>query len=619
MAVFGAVCLLGGSALNAQTGPGSATPDASPRSSGENRYLTYPGIELWDPAEWESSRAKAGPILTWITSHQKDARAEYKIKDKYRGIQDFAGHPDYTWKTANITDPNVIAPLARMGLHIDAQEQGGVVVLFVAPDKVLADRTHRAAVLIVPYVVTQMDPFWAMNTLIHYRKYNELVAKRGDFSIVYVVMDKSAAGRTLALGSIFDKAYDIYHGDSRRIYFDVSVFKDNNAKVADVPGLDWSDDNGKRRDPDAEIEQLGSIPVLNVAGRWIAKPSPGVGLAALREGLRYDPQRVIHGVLGQRIMEGASFVYHHGKDGDPAIKAYFEQMGLVGGERDFQGERYFLFSPRQAMEVGGKLPLVLVVAEVYRYQEYASSDIYAQFLDYFRLAAQGNLNVMFFAGETPETTDVAYDIIKAAEKAFPIDPSRIYVTGHSHNGHLAREFAYRHPDMVAAVAQLGNTPGLAAAAYSHEAVVPDDERIKAWSTIDMPIVVIGAASEVTSPHTMRSSWINDYNLFTEAWQRRLTASRIPMKTRQEIMAAERSDDYVTRLFGLPNDGSWLQVIDGVEHYMIDIKNADGRKHLRIVGIDNMVHTTEPTMPMVSWAFMSRFARNQKTGAIVELY
>jgi hypothetical protein len=92
-----------------------------------------------------------------------------------------------------------------------------------------------------------------------------------------------------------------------------------------------------------------------------------------------------------------------------------------------------------------------------------------------------------------------------------------------------------------------------------------------------------------------------------------------MKTRDEIMAAEHSDDYLTRLFGLPNDGSSLQVMDGVEHYMIDIKNVDGREHLRFVGVDNMVHTPKPTMPMVAWTFMCRFARDQKTGKVIERY
>ena len=584
-----------------------------------NTFYMYPNFDLWDSAKWTGSKSKAAPIASWITTHEQGTHADYVVKEKYKGITDFVGNPDYNWKTESITDSDVTDPLARMGLHVDIREGGGLAI-FVAPDKVLADKAHKVPMLIVPHVVDKMDVFWAMNTLVHFRKYNEICAQRGDFIIVYVVMDKSAAGRMSPLSSTaIETASDVYRGDYKKLYLDMSVFAENGAKAASIPGLDWSDDGGTKQNPDAEIEHIGFIPVLNATGKWNTKPSAGVGIARPRTDVRYDPQRVIHGKLGEHWMEGISFLYHHGKDNDPAIKAHFDQMGLVVGEHHYQGERYLIFSPRKALEEGKKLPLVLVLSEVYDFNEYAISTAYVQQLDYFKLAAEGDLNILLFSLESPETMDLAYDIIKEAEKTYPIDPSRIYVTGHSHNGHLARDFAYRHPDMVAAVAPLGNSSGLAAPAYSHEAVVADDQRIEAWSKIDMPIITIGAASEVTSPHTMPSSILNDYNLFIEAWQRRLTASRCPMKTSEEIKAAERSDDYVTRLFGLPNDGSSLQVIDGVEHYFIDIKNIDGRKHLRIVGVENMVHTTEPTMPTVAWSFMRRFARDQKTGKVIELY
>ncbi len=620
VAVFcaGFVFHLDGAALwaqNASARDGIAT--ASVGSASANPYFAYPAFELWDPAKWSGNRAKAAPIASWITAHQKVARAEYKVKDKYKGIKDFVGHPDYNWKSENITDADVMAPLTRMGLRTDIREGGGYAI-YVAPEKVLADKEHKVPVLVVPYVVDKMDVFWAMNTLVHFRKYNELCAKRGDFIIVYVVMDKADAGRGSPFG-IVDTATDVYRGDYKRLYLDVSAFQENGARIADVPSLDWSDDSGKKLDPDAQIEHLGFIPVLNVAGKWNAKPSAGIGVARPRSDLRYDPQRVVHSMLGEHWIEGISFLHGHGKDNDPAIKAHFDQMGLIFSEHEYRGERWVIFSPRQAVERGTKLPLLLILAEVNHYDEYSIASAYVGYLDYFKLAAEGKLNILLFARESPETMDLGYDVIKEAEKTFPIDPSRIYVTGHSHNGHLSREFAYRHPDMVAAVAPLGNSSGLAAPFYSHEAVVADDQRIAAWSKIDMPIITIGAASEVTSPHTMPSSILNDYNLFIDAWQRRLAASRSPMKSREEIMAAEHSDDYVTRVFGLPNDGSSLQVIDGVEHYIIDVRNIDGRKHLRIVGVDNMVHTTEPTMPMIAWTFMSRFARDQKTGKVIELY
>ncbi len=619
--ISGLVCTAG----SAQTAkpvasqpPQNTAPKGLVNLAGGNKYYTYPGFELWDAAAWNGPKAKAAPIANWITANEIGTHAEYVVKDKYKGITNWVGNPDYNWKTESITDTDVTAPLAKMGLRVDIREGGGLAI-YVAPEKVLSDKTRKVPMLLVPHIVDKMDVFWAMNTLVHFSKYNELCAKRGDFILVYVVMEKSAAGRNSALnGTAIETASDVYRGDYKRLLLDVSVFAENNAKIADVPGLDWSADDGVKRNADAEIEHVGTIPVLNVTGKWNSKPAGG-GIGRGRATAYFDPQRIVHGKLGEHWMEGIRFLHDHGKDSDPAIKAHFDQMGIVFSEHHTQGERWLLFSPRQAVEENKKLPLVLILSEVYDFNEYSISSSYASLLDYFKLAAEGDINIMVFALESPETMDLAYDIVKEAEKSNPIDPSRIYVTGHSHNGHLTREFAYRHPDMVAAAAPLGNSSGLAAPAYSHEAVVADDERIAAWSKIDMPIVTIGAASEELSPHTLPSSILNDYDLFIEAWQRRLTASRVPMPSREQIVAAEQSDDYVTRLYGLPNDGSSLQVIDGVPHYIIDVKNVDGKKHLRFVAVDNMIHTPEPTMPMLGWTFMRRFARDQQTGKVIELY
>ena len=618
----------GGPALPAQTSGGTAAgapsgytvPGTAARTVNAYKYFTYPNFDLWNAGAGRENKVPASQIGAWIISHQKVTPGEYVVKDKYKGITNFVGNPDYTWKTENITDPDVIDPLIRKGLRVDIREGGGFYIV-VAPEKAIADQTKRVPIVYVPYVLEKKDVFWAMNILVHFRKYNDLCAQRGDFIIVYDLIEKSAAGRAGGIpNTIIDTADDAYRGDYKRIFLDTSVFAENGAKIADVPNLDWSDENGTKADPDKEIEHLGFIPVLNVAGKWTGRPGGGgFGAGGGKPNPYFDPQRLVHGMLGEHRMEGMSVAHNFGKDTDPSVKAYFDQMGLVFSQHDYQGERWIIFSPRQAVEEHKKLPLVLILSEVNYYDEYGISTAYTSFLDYFRLAAEGDLNILLFARETPEGMDHAYDIIKDAEKTYPIEPSRIYVTGHSHNGHLSREFAYRHPDMVAAVAPLGNSSGLAAPSYSHEAVVADDQRIEAWSKIDMPIITIGAAGEELSPHTMPSLILNDYNLFIEAWQRRLKASRCPPETREEIMAAEHSSDYVTHLYGLPNSGSSLQVIDGLEHYIIDVKNVDGKTHLRIVGIENMIHMAEPTMPMVAWTFMRRFARDQQTGKVIELY
>jgi hypothetical protein len=602
-------------------------PDASGHPTIVNKDFTYPGIELWNPTKWPGYKATATPIAAWIETHQKDTHPEYVINAKYKGITNFVGNPDYTWKSENITDSEITEPLARMGLHIQARESesGRDLSVVVMPEKVLADKEHKFPVLIVPYVIDKRDAFWAMDALVHFRRYNELCAQRGDFIIVYAVIGKSVAGNGfISNGSAL--------GDPQKIYLDMSVFQETDAKVADVPGLDWSDDKGTKGDPDAAVEHIGFIPVLNISGKTKVRPLPGVEISVARKtdaDIHFDPQPVIHGLLGQHWMESIHLTHNDGTDSDPAFKKHFEEMGLVGGDHDYKGKRFFLFSPRQAVEQGTRLPLVILcISEINYADRYSLAYTYIPYFDYFKLAAQGEINILAFAfgaqagadlGDTPAAFDFDAELIKEVEKTNPIDTSRVYVTGHSHMGHESRELAYRHPELIAAVAQLGNASGYAAPVYSHETIIADDQRIEAWSKIDLPDITIGAAGEVLSPHTMPSLILPDYDLFIEAWQRRLKAQRCPMKSSEQIKAAEHSNDYVTRLFGLPNDASSLQVIDGVEHYIIDVKNIDGKNHLRIVAVQNMIHIVEPTMPMISWSWMRRFARDQKTGKIIELY
>jgi hypothetical protein len=599
------------------TGPatGVVPADASGKPTIVNTHFTYPGIELWDPSKWPIPKAQ--PIAQWIETHQMDSRPEYVVKDKYKGITEWVGNPDYNWKSDSIRDQAVIDALAHMGLHAEIREGGGLQVT-VTPEKVLADKDRKVPVVIVPYVISQWDPFWAMNTLEHFKKYNQLLAQRGDFILDYFVLDKSLAGvGQSAQGNGGPSA------DLKRIYLDVSMFAEQGAKIASVPGLEWSDDSGKKIDPDQAVEHMGSITVLNMAGK--TSSGPGFSLGPRYRGqfpgikFPFNAQHVIYSPLGQHWMEGISVAHRYPMDNDPGLKAHFEQMGLVGGEHDYKGVRYFLYSPRLAVEQGTKLPLVIVNSGVSYLNQSSLSNTYGAYLDYFRLAAKGDINVLAIGLGSGDKLDTDAELVREVEKTSPIDPSRVYVTGHSAMGHASREFAYRHPEIIAAVAQLGNASGFAAPAYSHEAVIVDDARVEAWSKIDMPDITIGAAGEVLSPHTMPSLIMPDYNLFIEAWQRRLKAQRAPIKSREQIMVAEHSSDHVTRLFGLPNDGSSLEVLDGYEHYIIDIKNIDGRKHLRVVGVQNMFHTVEPTMPMLSWSWMRRFARDQTNGKVIELY
>ena len=60
-------------------------------------------------------------------------------------------------------------------------------------------------------------------------------------------------------------------------------------------------------------------------------------------------------------------------------------------------------------------------------------------------------------------------------------------------------------------------------------------------------------------------------------------------------------------------------MDGCECYIAEVKNFAGKKRLRLVTLENLLHMPAPQMPALAWDFVRRFARDLETGEVIELY
>lgn len=223
--------------------------------------------------------------------------------------------------------------------------------------------------------------------------------------------------------------------------------------------------------------------------------------------------------------------------------------------------------------------------------------------------------MLFFALEDPDSNDLLEKITWQAVSRYPVDVQRIYVTGHSHDGWFARHFAYRHPRMIAALATMGNHVGLPEAGRVGNPIMGvSGAEIGYMKQIDMPTININGGSEGFSRYptseSERRQWAMD-------WQRRLEASRCPVCPVEEILAAPSSDNLAIRTLGVPGDRGLDCWFDGITHCAVDIKNVDGKYHLRVVSSENMPHTVTPSMIDLSWSFLRQFARDTETGKIIE--
>ncbi len=562
---------------------------------------------LWYDDAWQDKNGLAYPFFQWLG--RADSVSPAPTYSRPDGEP--KSSPYYHAKTNSVNLPEIIEPLEQMGLHCTILEQGCKHWIAMLP---MRARTEKLRLLIVLHQQDTADPWWAMDTLVKRRTYHEIAVRRQDTLVVYLVAKGADDDRIF--GNILQEACALYPVDLNQVYLDVSLADRLGCSLADIPGLHWQNARSEPADPDELTENFEGIRVLNISGRWGSQDSLTRGLVmnqAMNRGL-FDTERLIHSVGGRKMAEVMELERDYQTIYDPGYAEYWDRMGLRLDINETDDRRWLVYAPKQQLESGEKLPLVLAMQEVYRGNEHLAVTAASYFYEYTLLAAQGECILLFFALEDPDSNDLLEKITWQAVSRYPVDVRRIYVTGHSHDGWFARHFAYRHPRMIAALATMGNHVGLPEAGRVGNPIMGvSDAEIENMKQIDMPTININGGSEGFSRYpaseSERRQWALD-------WQRRLEASRCPVCTIEEILAAPTSDNLAIRTLGVPGDRGLDCWFDGIAHCAVDIKNVDGKYHLRVASSENMPHTVTPSMIDLSWSFLRQFARDTETGNII---
>lgn len=578
-----------------------------------NSQYRYENQYIWYNDAWQKKDGMVDPLMQWIGSN--DTLTPVPEYPKPEG--DPKKHPGYRAKPKCVDLPEVKAYWEEKGIRYTSLEQGRKYWISMLPEKAMHTPGAKLNALIVLLQENSADPWWAMNTLARYRAYNEMAARRQDTVIIYLTA--MGADTDHIFGGIMQEACCLYPVDLSKVYLDVTLPKKLGVKLSSIEGFEWADAEGKSADPDGLVEEFEGIPVLNISGRWGTKDSLTRGLImnqAMNRGM-FDTERLIHSKGGKKMVEGILLEYKFQTVNDPGYAEYWDAMGLKLDVRETAGRRWLMYAPKQQLESGEKLPLVLAMQEVYRGNEHLAVTAASYFYEYMELAAQGECMVLFFALEDPDSNDLLETIAREAMEDYPVDRTRVYVTGHSHDGWFARHFAFRHPDMIAALATMGNHVGYPDPAITgHKIMGVSQAELDHYAKFDMPTINVNGASEGFSryPETEEKQirWAMD-------WQRRLEAHRCPVPSIEEILAAHNSENVAIRTLGVSADQGQTHFFDGVEHYVADIRNVDGKYHLRVASSENMPHTVTPCIVDLAWSYIRRFARNLETGEVIDRY
>lgn len=589
-----------------------------------NIQYGYNHMEDWE-TEMRLTQAVPIEILVKKLCETPEKRGDIDMLPEWQeNLESVKKLPAYHYKAGCLDDPETVSRLDKAGLHYESLEMGATRWLVITPKEALEKRDRKLPLLLVFHKEDYADPFWAMKTLKFFGDYQKAVAQKKDRTIIYIVSDY---GREVNMFTgMITEGLQNYCGDREKIYVDISNLLQNGICLNDIEGFEYKNPKGETTDPDSSIEWFEGTPVLNFSRNWTV-PWKAHAIDAAGDGT-VDRKWLIHSETGRKLMEANRFALRYMSPEEPEVQKYWQHIGLEYKQHFIYGERWVMFKPVQSSVE--KLPVVICLHEVNEPDDHSVIAAYANYEAYCNLAAQGECMVLFFAMENPAWNDWICEILKMAELLYPVDRTRVYITGHSHNGHFAQEFARRHPDIIACVAPLGNSPGLPTPAVSHEAVPVDDEKAKLMESMDMPTCILCGCKEVGGMVPINKtayafeSGINVEGYAASAegkiemWNRRLKAERCPQQTKEEILAARESPNKATRMLGVPSEQAKTIYLDGFEHYIADFKNREGKYHFRIVAIENMPHMIVPSMHLCAWNYMRRFARDQETGDIIEL-
>lgn len=580
-----------------------------------NKHYHYKNIELWDEEVWKDRISPIFPMVKWIQGLQEIDHTPYA--NPVDGLTGEACREldIYYPKTGSIAIPAVIDAWKEKGVTYECRSQGGFDWIIMAPSSCMQDYGKKLSTLVVFHRADITDPYWAMKTLEHYERYNTMVAESGDVIVIYLVGNDPDFNRVYV--NILQEAFVFIPGDVKSVYMDMSPAVKN---LSEMP------------DQSAELTFFGSakIPALEITGKWenacslsrdqVAKENWSSG--------GYNLERVIHSETGKRFAEGMYLEYAFDSVYENGFLTYCENMGLKYVNHETQLRRWKMVSPLSAFEQPTeKLPVICVMQEVNSSNEHLAVSSASYFYEYMRIAAQGECMLLFFVLEDNNSNELLADILKEAGELYPMmDSSRVYIAGHSHNGYYSLEFAVRYPKLIAGVATFGDVPGMQNTALFHL----DDAKLKKMQALDIPVINLVGYREPKVHFPMNRDGSNyrpehlpaplaTFQLRAESLQLRMKAFNCGVKSLEEIAATKDSPEKAIRMLGVPGERSETLWLDGFESYIVDLKNKEGKYHLRLVGEENMPHNTTPVQQDLSWSFLRRFARDQVSGKIIELY
>jgi hypothetical protein len=307
-------------------------------------------------------------------------------------------------------------------------------------------------------------------------------------------------------------------------------------------------------------------------------------------------------------------------DMDPALVAFWEGVGIKKELHDGQDptKKWASYTPLAALEPGNtaKYPVV------FSFHGNKNTILHAEGFGFANIGAkEGFITVIPEANNSDGPTAAAQipEILDTLEAGgYPIDRSRVYLTGMSKGGICSAQAALALPDVVTAIAihgsafalntepkgEVGGKPSAAAIGIPPE----DYEKAMAYH---IPMYLAVGQYDFNQLPIKTQPIIDGFNLWLK-----MDGCPTRLNLKDCLAAAAAGTDPAVTFLGVTADKTYTETIDGSMHYFADYNNAEGVTMIRFIGIANHPHWTTASYPQMAWDFMSKFSKDAQGQLIV---
>ncbi|MBE5891205.1 MAG: hypothetical protein E7282_09625 [Lachnospiraceae bacterium] len=554
-----------------------------------NIAYSYEGISMWEDETWKDRENAAAPIFHALEIVLKNQPVQEYYPDRTDEVRDRLNHSCYfrdivdKWKAQGMR----FCDYGMMGIQM-------------VPNDIYEHKMENPKILMIPYIASE-NPHEAMNLIYENRELIKNAAK--ECVLVQFVDCRMATG-----GAMVEKIVELqgtYRIRCEQIYVDVT--KLSHPENLFIP---------------VQLDVICGRKAINISGKLASYSAHQYDISKIYRRVipEWDFDRHIRSLAGKRQAESMKLEHDYKGPHDPGMKAFFAQRGICYEDHEFEREWYVTLMPENIMLPNAKkLPLLIVMKEPRTACEFAMQTAFQFYYDFIEICARGEFAMLFFALETPkDNCEVLSKLIEKVLYEHPeLDANRVYLTGQSHNGYYAQEFYRANPKLIAACAALCDPVGLEYGARADYYLQDAEELIESFRKYDFPLIDINGNLENHYSHDGRTNQEHQEDI--QCFMNRMKAIRHTEYTVEQIEAAKSDVDYATRMNGVPSDRTEVRFMMGSEVYISDYCNEDGKWYFRYASIENTPHMIMPQMAELSWEFMRKFARDNQSGKVIELY